>query len=499
MTARVVSKAEDLLPVYDILIVGAGPAGMAAAIEASNAGARVVVLDENPRPGGQIYREITRNRPGERGYLGSDYWKGKPLADLFAECSGDYAAKATVWSIEHTEDGEGKDHHRVGLTVAGVARMIEAAAVVLATGAQERPMSVPGWTLPGVMTAGAAQIALKSSGAVPSAPVVLAGCGPLLYLLASQLADAGGHNMTLLDTSQSLLRWEALRHLPGFLGSPYLVKGLGLLFKTKRHIRVVTRVQSLAILGQNTVEGVRFATRLKTETLQAETVLLHQGVVPAINLATAAGCPLTWNERQRAFQPVTDAEGRTPRRGILIAGDSAGIGGAQAAEMGGRIAALAALSDLGLAKSASSIRDLQGRRQRFFQGRDFLDALYSPARAFLVPSDPETIVCRCEEISAGKLREVIALGPPGPNQLKTFIRCGMGPCQGRLCAATVTEIMAAAKGMNPGEIGTYRLRSPVKPVRLVELAALPHAPRALKAVTGRDPVDHQFNEEGYSL
>ncbi|MER9351567.1 FAD-dependent oxidoreductase [Mesorhizobium sp. M0227] len=499
MTLRIVSRAEDLLPVYDVLIVGAGPAGMAAATEVSNAGARVVVVDENPRPGGQVYREITRNRPDARSYLGPDYWKGKPLADSFAESNGDYAAKATVWSVERTEDveAEAKDHHRVGLTVAGVARIIEAAAVVLATGAQERPMSVPGWTMLGVMTAGAAQIALKSSGAVPTAPVVLAGCGPLLYLLASQLVDAGARDMTLLDTSHSPFRWDALRHLSGFLGSPYLMKGLGLLLKTKRNIRVVTRVQSLAILGQDSVEGVRFATRRETETLQAETVLLHQGVVPAINLAAAAGCPLTWNERQRAFQPVTDAEGRTPRRGILIAGDGAGIGGAQAAEIGGRIAALAALSDLGLTKSASSIRDLLRRRQRFFQGRDFLDALYSPRPAFLAPPDPETIVCRCEEISAGKLREVIALAPPGPNQLKTFVRCGMGPCQGRLCAATVTEIMAAEKGMNPREIGTYRLRSPVKPVRLAELAALPHVPRALKAVTGRDPADHQLNEGGH--
>ncbi|WP_349963204.1 NAD(P)/FAD-dependent oxidoreductase [Rhizobium sp. ZPR3] len=499
MTMRIVSRAEVLLPVYDIVIVGAGPAGMAAAIEASRAGARVVVLDENPRCGGQIYREITRNRPGERRYLGADYWKGKPLAESFAASNTDYTAKATVWSIECADDADEHAHHRVGLTVAGVARMIEATAIILATGAQERPMPVPGWTLPGVMTAGAAQIALKSSGVVPNSPVVLAGCGPLLYLLASQLVDAGARNMTVLDTSQSLLRWEALRQLPGFLLSPYLVKGLGLLLKTKRNVRVVTGVQSLAILGQDHVEGVRFETRRGTESLQAETVLLHQGVIPGINLASAAGCPLTWNERQRAFEPVTDAEGRTPRRGILIAGDGAGIGGAQAAEIAGRIAALATLSDLGLTKvpvAVSSLRKLQRQRRRFLRGRDFLDALYAPRQAFLAPPDPQTIVCRCEEITAGKLREAVALGPPGPNQLKTFVRCGMGPCQGRLCAATVTEIMAAEKGMNPSEIGTYRLRSPVKPVRLAELAGLPHAPRALKAVTGRDPVDHQMNEEG---
>ncbi|ATU95331.1 NAD(P)/FAD-dependent oxidoreductase [Phyllobacterium zundukense] len=501
MTVRLVSKAEDLLPVYDLIVVGAGPAGMAAAIEASKAGVRVAVLDENPRPGGQIYREITRNQPSKRKYLGADYWQGKPLAGSFAESNADYVPSAAVWSIEPAEEGDGNDHHRVGLTVAGAARIIEAAGIILATGAQERPMPVPGWTLPGVMTAGAAQIALKSSGVVPSAPIVLAGCGPLLYLLASQLIDAGARDMTLLDTSQSLLRWGALRHLPGFLLSPYLSKGLSLLLKTKRNIRVVTGVQSLAILGGEHAEGVRFATRHETDTLQAETVLLHQGIIPSINLASAAGCPLTWNEGQRAFQPATDAEGRTLKRGILIAGDSARIEGAQAAEICGRVAALATLSDLRLTErhaADTAIKQLQQRRQRYFRGRDFLDALYTPRHAFLAPPDPQTIVCRCEEITAGKLREAIALGPPGPNQLKTFVRCGMGPCQGRLCAATVTEIMADEKGMSPCEVGTYRLRSPVKPVRLAELAGLPHAPRALKAVTGRDPVDHQLKETGHS-
>ncbi|MCA1441918.1 FAD-dependent oxidoreductase [Ensifer sp. IC4062] len=497
MTVRFVTAADDLRPAYDLVIVGAGPAGMAAATEASRTGARVAVLDENPRPGGQIYREITRNQPGARQYLGADYWKGKALGNAFAESNADYAARATVWSIEPADEPRDGERHRVGVTIAGAARMIEAAAVILATGAQERPMPVPGWTLPGVLTAGAAQIALKSSGVVPAAPIVLAGCGPLLYLLASQLIDAGARDMTLLDTSRPVLRWESLRRLPGFLFSPYLRKGLGLLLRTRRRIRVVTGVRSLEILGEDRAEGVRFATARGTSTINASTVLLHQGVIPAINLASAAGCPLAWNAAQRAFQPVTDAEGRTPKRGVLIAGDSAGIGGAQAAEIAGRIVAVAALSDRGLVArdvSAALINRLQRQRQRYFRGRGFLDALYAPRHIFLAPPDAQTIVCRCEEITAGKLREAISLGPPGPNQLKTFVRCGMGPCQGRLCAATVTEIMAAERGTSPADIGTYRLRAPVKPVRLAELAGLPHAPRALKAVTGRDPVDHHLNE-----
>lgn len=500
MTLREVSTASELLEFYDLIIIGAGPAGMAAAVEAAAAGARALVLDENPRPGGQIYREITRNRPEKRPWLGPDYWKGQPLAAAFGDGAVDYAPRATVWSLESRDHTDPKARNMVGVTVAGAARMLHAAAVVLATGAQERPMPVPGWTLPGVMTAGAAQIALKAAGVAPAGPVVLAGCGPLLFLLASQLIDAGVADLTVLDTTQSLFRASVLRHLPGFMVSPYVLKGLGLLLKVRRHARVVSGVTSLAILGTERAEALRFATAGTVQTIAAGTVLLHQGVIPSTSLANAAGCALRWNETQRAFEPATDQDGRTTRPGILVAGDGGGIAGALAAEVSGRRAALVALSDLGLvsrAAVAARLKPLQRQARRLLRGRAFLDALYAVRPGFLAPMDPETIICRCEEITAGKLRDAIALGPPGPNQLKTFLRCGMGQCQGRLCAVTVTEIMAAERRVSPAAVGTYRLRAPVKPLRLVELAGLPHTPRALQAVTGRDPVDHHADDTGH--
>ncbi|MCZ7448365.1 opine oxidase subunit OoxA [Rhizobium rhizogenes] len=500
MSFREVSTASDLLDFYDLLVIGAGPAGMAAAVEASAAGARVAVLDENPRPGGQIYREITRNRPERRAFLGKDYWKGKPLAEAFANSNVDYAPRATVWSLESRDDAAPKTRHVLGVTIAGTARMLEAAAIVLATGAQERPMPVPGWTLPGVMTAGAAQIALKAAGAMPTGPVVLAGCGPLLYLLASQLVDAGLSDLTVLDTARSPFRAGVLRHMPEFLLSPYVLKGVGLLWKVKRRVRVVSGVRSIAIIGTQHAESVRYTTGRSERTIPANSVLLHQGVIPSTSLPNAAGCELQWNGPQRAFQPVTDHDGRSSRNGIYVAGDGCGIAGAQAAEVSGRVAVLAALRDLGLANTEAAaplMLSLHRRSRHYSRGRAFLDALYVPRQSFLAPSDPETIVCRCEEVTVRKLREAIALGPPGPNQLKTFVRCGMGQCQGRLCAATVTEIMAEERKVSPANVGTYRLRSPVKPVRLAELAHLPQTPRALKAVTGRDPVDHDAQEKGH--
>lgn len=492
MTVRTIERTDQMADTYDLVVIGAGPAGLAAATEASRRGVKVIVIDENPAPGGQIYRSVTRGDPGAMPFLGPDYWSGRPLADAFLASTGDYAPGATVWSLEPANpaaDGA-RGLARIGLSQAGAARIINATAVILATGAMERPMPVPGWTLPGVMTAGAAQIALKSAAIVPNGRVVLAGCGPLIYLLAAQLIEAGAEIAALLDTTDRRRYLPALPYLPDFLRSPYITKGLSLLLKVRRAVKVVSGVDELRIEGDGRAQAVVFRTGGKEQTIAADCVLLHQGVVPNVNLASAAGCAIAWNERQRAFEPVVDLHGRSSQPGLYIAGDGAGIGGAKHAEVTGRITAVAAIGDAAPGTvSPQTTEHLERQRRRFLRGRAFLDTLYTPAPGFRAPRAPETIVCRCEEVRAGTLRDIVALGVPGPNQLKTFVRCGMGPCQGRMCALTVSEIMADERGVSPADIGIYRFRAPVKPVRLSEIAAMPHTASAVLAVTGHAPED----------
>jgi bacterioferritin-associated ferredoxin len=355
--------------------------------------------------------------------------------------------------------------------------------VIIATGAQERPFPIPGWTLPGVMTAGAAQTMLKSSGLVPDGRAIIAGQGPLLWLLAAQILRLGGRIDRVLDTTARGNYLAALPHAFAFMTSPYFMKGLQMMREVRAKVPVISGVTELAAAGEGRLATVSYAVGGRRATVPADILLLHQGVVPNVNLAMAAGVKHRWDEQQLCWSPVLDAEGGTSVAGIAIAGDGAGIGGAQAAVWRGRIAARSAIAALASAAAAKlpPVAVLHAALAKAERGRAFLDILFKPAKQFRIPTG-DTIVCRCEEVTAQDILDSVAIGATGPNQLKAYRRTGMGPCQGRLCGLTVTELMAEARGKTREEIGYYRLRAPVKPIMLSELASLPKTEAATQAV-----------------
>lgn len=463
---------------YDLVVIGAGPAGMAAAATAASMGLQVALIDEQRQAGGQIYRNIGSPVLRDEHVLGPDYYYGRELARKFSAAQVDYLANATVW--------ETSDNH-LSLSIDGQSRRIGFTRLLIASGAQERPVPFPGWTTPGVMTCGAAQIMLKTSGLAPDGPLVIAGSGPLLLLVACQLSRAGIEIAALLDTTPQQNYRASLKHLAGALrGWRYLLKGTCLLVELRsKGVKPLSGVRQLhAVADENgQLNGVRFRQNGKEQTVPCSTLLVHQGVVPNIQLTRSLGAGHSWDELQQCWRPKLDEYGETSIPNIYVAGDNAGIGGALVAELQGQLTASRIAMHQGKLSPNAFDQECSTLQKQIAQQlaiRPFLDRLYSPAAEFLRPSD-ETLVCRCEEVTAGEIRRLARSGCAGPNQAKAFSRAGMGPCQGRLCGLTVSQLMAEASNRPVSEVGYYNIRSPIKPVTLAEVAGVDLSPNPVKS------------------
>ena len=448
---------------YDVVIIGAGPAGMACANEAASNGLSTLVLDEQARPGGQIYRGVEAADERRRALLGAEYAVGAELVEGLRKSGADHVSCAVVWNIDSEK--------RIDYSADGRSHSFSANSLVVATGAIERPTPMPGWTLPGVMTVGGVQILLKTSGIVLE-DLVLVGSGPLLWLTARQLLAAGAPPKAIVETVPKGRYRQAARHVAKALpGWRYLAKGAAMMAAVKKGgIPVYRDASAIAIVGNDKAEAVTFTSKGKTHRLSTMHVALHQGVVPNQQVTRLLNCRHRFDDSQRAFLPVIDADYETSVSNVFVAGDGAGIGGAKSAAMRGRLVAMRIIEKAGK-KVAESRERLRTELAKDAAVRPLLETLYAPSDEILAPAD-ETLVCRCEEISAGHIRKAVALGAPGPNQVKSFLRAGMGPCQGRMCGLAVSEIIAAARGEQPSAIDYYRIRPPLKPLLLSELAGL---------------------------
>jgi NADPH-dependent 2,4-dienoyl-CoA reductase/sulfur reductase-like enzyme len=447
----------------ELAVIGAGPAGMAGAVLAAELGLGTMLIDEQIAPGGQVYRAVECAAPGKS--IGSDDLAGRSLVAALRASRVDYRPASAVWHVE--ADGT------LYLLGAGATERVCARRVLLATGAIERPVPIPGWTLPGVMTAGAARILLKTSDLVPEGRTVLAGQGPLLYSLAAQLARAGASPGVILETTPTSNYREAARlALQRRPGGRLLIEGSQLLAAVRRAgIPIRRNVRGLRAVGRNGLERVAW----EAGEIAADHLLLHEGVIPNVQIGLALGLRHEWDDAQLCWRPVLDDWGQTNLPCIAVAGDGGGIVGAEAAVLSGRLAALDAAMLLGHIGTAERDRRAAPIRAAFDRMRVFrpvLDRLFRPQHSILSPADDTVVACRCEEVSVGRIRRAARLGASGPNQLKAFTRCGMGWCQGRICGPIAGALMADVLGKSIAEIGTLHPRAPFKPVALSALAAL---------------------------
>jgi NADPH-dependent 2,4-dienoyl-CoA reductase/sulfur reductase-like enzyme len=444
-----------------VLVIGAGPAGVRAAEALLAGGISPVVVDENPRSGGQIYRQPPDGftRPGKALY-GFEAGRAQHLHQTFANLQNhmDYRPETLVWNVS---DG-------VAHTVRGdVHGEILFDALIIAAGAYDRVAPFPGWTAPGVFTLGGAQVALKYQGCAIGRRVAFVGTGPLLTLVAWQYAKAGADVTAVIDSATLGDKLGAL----GTLAKDPTTLAKGLYYTASLRARRVPLSHGAVPLeaeGDGRVEALRYRDGAGHEQRVAcDAIATGYGLTPETRLADIAGCRFAFHEPSRQWLPETDDDGRTAVARVYLAGDGMGIAGANAAEARGALAAFAVLADLGRSVPMTTVA---GHRRRLTATRRFAAALDG---AFAYPADlaatmaDDTILCRCEAIRAGELRHAANdLGAAELNRAKALTRVAMGRCQGRMCGAAAAEVLAAALHTPIDQVERLRGAAPAKPVPL---------------------------------
>ena len=475
----------------EVAVVGAGPAGLAAAVAAAEAGASVVVVDAAAQPGGQYWRhrpESVVPEPDGRGH--HDWSVYLDLRSRFdtARSRGmiAYLPGRSVWMAQRTDEGFVlRTTPTVSKTAAGVAANgdVVAERLVLCTGGYDRQLPVPGWDLPGVMAAGGLQAFVKANGALPGRRFVIAGTGPFLLPVAAGIAEAGGTVLAVLEAS-ALSAW--LPHFKAAAGVPEkALEGVGYAAAFARHrIPYRTRSAVCEVLGEDRVEAVRTARVDSAGRVQAGSERVYEdvdvvgfgwGFTPQLELPVALGVA-TGIDADGSLVGVVDDRQESSVPGLFLAGEVTGVGGAALAVLEGLAAGAAAADGASLQVPALAPKDA-ARAERH---RRFARAMH---QAHPVPAKwaewltPETTVCRCEEVTAGEIASARdELGATDSRSLKSFTRTGMGWCQGRVCGFAASCL---SEGARPSEASlTASAKRPLAaPVSIGELAALPSSDR----------------------
>ncbi|GLR85214.1 NAD(P)/FAD-dependent oxidoreductase [Bradyrhizobium iriomotense] len=453
-----------------VVIVGAGPAGTRAAEVLAGAGLRPIVIDEAPDSGGRIYqRQPAGFHRTARDLYGFEAAKAQAVHDVFDHLrpSIDFRPRTLAWNLRSGV---------IDTICDGKASAVPFEQTILCTGAMDRVIPLPGWTLPGVFTLGGSQISLKAQGCAIGARVAFLGTGPLLYLVAYQYARAGAQVVAVLDTTPFATK---ARQAFGLMrGRATFAKGLYYIARLRAHgIPIAEGVTPLMIAGSGRVESLSWHdARGARHEAAVDAVALGWGLKPEAQLADLAGVPFDFDSVQHNWVPRQDATGRTSVEGVFLAGDGSGIRGADLAEAAGARAAWAVLAARGLAVDTHAVARLDAT---LAAGATFRAAL---ERAFPFPAKlaadmaDDTILCRCEAITAGEVRAAAneasaTLPPPEVNRAKALTRVGMGRCQGRVCGAAAAEVLASMLSCPVEQVGRLRGQPPVKPIPILPAEA----------------------------
>lgn len=461
--------SDDRILRADVGVVGAGPAGMAAAARLAAAGLRVVVLDEGQRPGGQIYRQLPAGFvPKAPLAEPPSHAHGHHLLERFGAANVTTIHGAVVWDARPGqlwfEQGERSC-------------LLQCQQIVLAPGAYDRTVPFPGWTLPGVTTAGALQVMVRGFGVVPGKRALVVGSGPLLLPTVASLLSAGVQVVAALEAST---RWRALRALPGVLGNA--ARRSEAFWYAKTLLRAGVRLQwgwtvfacegdgrvQRAVVGKVDADG---RPRRGTErTLDVDVVGAGFGLVPSVELGLHLGCRSVFDLPRGGHRLVVDGQQRTSTPGVYAAGEICGIGGAEVASAEGELAAAAILADRGgAAVPASLARTAQAERR----AADAMLRAFVPLPGLAELAQPDTIVCRCEDITRQRAAQAAQLHGATMRAIKLGCRAGMGPCQARICGPSLQTLANHQRGAAAWAMDLPVVQVPLKPVRSATILEAP--------------------------
>jgi thioredoxin reductase len=448
-----------------LTVIGSGPAGIMAAYSAAQSGVDVTVIDENQLPGGQYYRQSPpeiklptslKHAEADSLYAKLDHPKIRTLNNQ------------VVWGV--FED------NLLALSDQNSTSLLPVNKVVLACGAYERPLAFPGWTLPGVMGAGATMRMVKTQGLLPGKRVLLAGLGPLQLPLASVLLDLGVEVVCIAEAANPFAK---LGSLPPMLGHPNrLIEAMGYFSTIQKHkTKFLFHHAIIRAEGDEQVERATVAALDSKgnplpgteKSFDVDCVCLGYGFLPLFQLPLAFGCELKYNHDLRWFIPIHQENMETTRPGIFVAGDVTDMGGAPVAAAEGTVAGLTAAYQLGALKEAvyqQQMRPALAELHRLNRLAKSLQQIYAFPEGLAFLADDNTTICRCEEVTLGKLKAAINDGLDTLPQVKRLSRAGMGYCQGRICSVLVAPYINKMSGKPLNTILPFMVRPPIHPIPL---------------------------------